>query len=91
MRVIDVDELLKRIRHDYENCGSPKECGKGVNFAIVRILCQDIVELVRCKDCKWSAHDFLGHCILCQHKNTSGKEVEKNHFCSYGERREDER
>ena len=37
---IERNELLKRIRTDYENSDMPADWGKGVNFAINRILSQ---------------------------------------------------
>ena len=46
---------------------------------------QEIVgELIRCKDCKW--RDDCGHWLGCPVLNT-----DDDNFCSYAERRTDER
>lgn len=57
---------------------------------------EDIVEVVRCKDCKWFVYDMdLNHETypnaieadgLCQ---IADKYCDMLHFCSYGERREE--
>ena len=51
----------------------------------------DVVEVVRCKDCKscltykkWNGKEYAGCC-----RNGEIYEVEPNHYCSYGERSED--
>lgn len=44
----------------------------------------DAVEVVRCKDCEYYLSVMYGsHCEL------SGIEMDKNGYCSYGERREE--
>lgn len=48
-------------------------CGKFKNKA-------DFVEVVRCKDCKHSNDDGT----ICRY--SVGREVEPEHYCSYGER-----
>lgn len=57
---------------------------------------EDVVEVVRCKDCKWFVYDMdLNHEEypnqieadgLCQ---ITDKYCDMPHFCSYGERREE--
>lgn len=42
----------------------------------------DIVEVVRCKDCKYYVPHFKG----CE-RNPSIEEWRENDFCNYGERR----
>lgn len=50
----------------------------------------DAVEVIRCKDCCWYQEDgsicVNSHCT----KSYYGCRVRKDHFCSYGERRNDE-
>ena len=46
----------------------------------------DAVEVVRCKDCKYYCNGW--HCNL--YLNVS-HETKPDHFCSYGERRDNER
>ena len=51
----------------------------------------DVVEVVRCKDCKHGEiddEDFPEQ-YLCRHHGSAWNEG--NHFCSYGERREDDK
>lgn len=43
----------------------------------------DVVEVVRCKDCKYSNTNGT----VCRY--SVGKAVEPEHFCSYGERRKE--
>jgi hypothetical protein len=47
------------------------------------LLEEDAVEVVRCKDCKYYLRDEMfggGYC--------DGERVKKDHFCSYGERKD---
>ena len=50
----------------------------------------DVVEVVRCKDCDWYREDggicVNSHCT----KSYYGCRVRKDHYCSFGERRDDE-
>ena len=46
----------------------------------------DVVEVVRCKDCKHMAEDVLFKEMWCT--NPSGREVKADDFCSKGERKE---
>lgn len=60
----------------------------------------DVVEVVRCKDCKYGRpidktkepeKYFKGDCIVCECWNVVGDEPTiyiPHHFCSYGEREE---
>ena len=43
----------------------------------------DVVEVVRCKDCKNWEDGWLGYCTKCH------AAMDYNAFCSYGERREE--
>jgi hypothetical protein len=51
----------------------------------------DVVEVVRCRDCKYgetSTCPITGvELFICRHGHLN-RAVEKDHFCSYGERRE---
>lgn len=52
----------------------------------------DVVEVVRCKECK-HAHLLTFengiHCLSCNYQNAHGMLVENHGFCYWGERRED--
>ena len=47
----------------------------------------DAVEVVRCKDCKWSFPTFDGRIYCRAERNVNF--VSGNHFCSFAERREE--
>lgn len=54
----------------------------------------DVVEVVRCKDCKYSEHWYRDKC-LCrlwygEEKPSAPIDVFDDGFCNYGERREDD-
>lgn len=45
----------------------------------------DAVEVVRCKDCKWSILDKVNGVLSCW----TGRGVDDNDYCSNGERKEE--
>ena len=50
----------------------------------------DVVEVVRCKDCKFSHEDYFEQ-VWCRKRFCGSEEIHvksKNHFCSLGERKE---
>lgn len=51
----------------------------------------DVVEVVRCKDCKYAFHHPLGY-IYCHRDGRNAYEMvfKKDSFCSYGERKDGE-
>ena len=85
-KYINVDELLNRLPDDLPYKASVK-----------RVLTQapdaDVVEVVRCKDCK---HYFDGCCYVSTRTNkgcyprVNVHSCRENDFCSYGERKEDD-
>lgn len=102
-KYIDFDKLYELIRtNDYRlaTINGSIDCGMftvGIKQAIDEIPIDDVVEVVRCKDCE--------NCIcindryMCKRNaiyNDSCKEfyglcaVAKEHFCSYGERKDEE-
>lgn len=83
-RYIDADKLKSDIKDVAEiNCGSFTE------FEVLGILSgqptADVVEVVRCKDCKWWDND--GDAERCTHKY-GGMWAKSDAYCSYGERRQ---
>ena len=46
---------------------------------------EDVVEIVRCKDCKWRDHI---NCAI--EEDEYGYRLNENDFCSFGERKDDE-
>lgn len=66
-------EIVKRTSGDYAAAWS--EIGK--------LPAADVVEVVRCKDCKHYQKDMLFGNAYCD-----GRQVKPDDFCSYGERKE---
>lgn len=48
---------------------------------------EDVVKVVRCKDCKYFRDDYR-YCVLLGVDYFGDSKVGENDFCSYGERRE---
>lgn len=48
----------------------------------------DVVEVVRCKDCKWAESHRLGNGGVYFRCNEIDMATLTNHYCSYGERKE---
>ena len=95
-KLIDTDALEGGRFHSIEDW-APIEASswqRGWNDAIDAIISNvstvDAPEVVRCKDCKWceERQGRTGNVYnLCVYLNTW---VDEDHFCSCGERREDE-
>jgi len=47
----------------------------------------DVVEVVRCKDCKYCSIDFVGDYQCDSHRM---EVIEEDDFCSYGKRKQEE-
>ena len=67
------------------------DCGYGIDIILETIT--DVVEVVRCKDCKFATEYFHGDFeCRCPHTPWASDEYaipcKANDFCSYGERRE---
>ena len=85
MRLIDAEKMKTKIH--LENMEAMEA---GIKAWIDRQETVDAVEVVRCKDCK-HFYKYLSEEKadgVCWHNN-SDFEVTYNHFCSWGERRED--
>ena len=63
-------------------------CGLKTNY---KQSTTDVVEVVRCKDCKYAFHHPLGY-IYCHRDGRDAYEMvfKKDSFCSYGERKDGE-
>lgn len=60
---------------------------------IKKIPAADVVEVVRCKDCKHSVkynckNDACYSFTICRRRDGYAEDVEEDDFCSYGERKE---
>lgn len=84
-RLIDADELKKN--SDITNWDKPYGCSFDVIDNMPTIV--DAVEVVRCKDCIYAFMTIDGeqvkYCDIFDSDN--GVYFDKNHFCSYGERK----
>lgn len=50
----------------------------------------DVVEVVRCKDCKYAEIHKEHNVIFCEINELSGVWIKSDDYCSYGERKDDE-
>lgn len=98
-RYIDADELIKKI-FPYDVVDKKRYAinAEVVYKAIQNVTTADVVEVVRCKGCRFweetvidpiTNHHF-GFCRHYQWQDVEGyeKETNDNDFCSYGERKE---
>ena len=82
-RYIDANKLIERLKHNPDFLTAPKHSKDGIIDEIVYQPTADVVEVVRCKDCKHiETTEYGGYCCL---KKTG---VAYNDYCSYGERSE---
>ena len=99
-RPIDANSLLEKVQFRLEIDNPVAEIVNGC-VDITRLLIEneptvDAVEVVRCKDCKWRTDcDFYNKKGICVNRRyTAGRyglEVPEQHFCSFGERKDDEK
>lgn len=103
-RYIDADRLIAHLKDEIEECdpkcGGRPDIAYGVTLglksaiAFAETLSADVVEVIRCKDCKhWQdtsdATDTEAHWGECRKPLGDYRycETAENDFCSYGERR----
>ena len=84
---IERESLLKKAKELAQNFSSSCLATPHIIKAIENAPKADVVEVVRCKDCKRflqmeTSPSYDGKCL------GYGYLVEANHFCSYGERKE---
>ena len=97
-RYIDADLLMKELGITDPDCEKCEWGGKGFPYctrdgdfvdacdAICEAPTADVVEVVRCKDCKYYCEDEK----MCNDTNGFDRYWKPTDFCAYGERREDE-
>ena len=81
---IERDALIE----DFKSCGADKELIDAIIFRINMNPTAYVVEVVRCKDCKYLEEAYVNAkgFLLCP---ASGMDITDMDFCSYGERRDD--
>lgn len=75
-RYIDADALLEALPDDLPYKASVKR-------VLIQAPAADVVEVVRCRECKHYQNDIFFGRGWC-----NGRNVEKDDYCSYGERKE---
>lgn len=90
-KLIDIDEAYKVLTDYYHHRTEIQH--KALKEAMERVPTVDAVEVVRCKDCRYyhiywesNGHTEKGY-GACDWINDNS--VREDHFCSWGERRED--
>lgn len=67
---------------------------ENVRAEIAVALPADVVEVVRCKDCKdfrpWGGQSKLGDCMVCVCDGENPFTMEETDFCSDGDRKDDQ-
>lgn len=93
-KYINAEEFIRKIGHDLElsSC-MPEDWCRGVRFVLYRIKNEpaaDVVEVVRCKDCKhWREYiESFPTCVVNRDVDGSEKQTKQMDFCSYGERKD---
>ena len=84
MRLIDADALLEKMKRTSRYFD--------VLFDVEEMPTVDVVEVVRCRECKhhyWEQEPCHGKSVhYCKLPHMRGVEVFKEFFCYYGERKE---
>lgn len=87
-RYIDAEKIEIRVPYGYNNDGEVLIPLAAVNQSIARTPTEDVVEVVRCKDCcYWDCDGYLGRCETTTNGITRDY-TEPTDFCSYGSRKE---
>lgn len=68
-------------------CNSYCDAGESYRPAFSKLKTADVVEVVRCKDCKMFYKCIDGTCLCCHSSGLVG-DITEDSFCSYGKRRE---
>jgi hypothetical protein len=83
--------LTRKVRYIIEKHGLSNVIGEKLKKAIEDSTAADVVEVVRCKDCRFKTltqdGEYNPEDIVCEFFMTDG--MQENDFCSYGERREE--
>lgn len=92
MRLVDADEIKKREQDVVLANGAKHRCFD--TTMLFEIPTVDAVEVVRCKDCKFSHMTYSGECKSCD-KWVDDDDfhltlyLDGDFYCAWGERRED--
>ena len=96
---VKLDELMenRKVKGDCKFCNKYERCLKnGINRKGSHLYCwekielptADVVEVVRCKDCKYKTFEQANNIIHCDRDKKHGTRFFKpDDFCSYGQRK----
>ena len=101
-RYIDANKLIAHLEDEIEECrplfgsgSDDKIIAYGTTLGLKSAIAfakalptSDVVEVVRCKDCKYWRGDTCGQVCLMYSGIDTKVCTDKDHFCSGGERRE---
>ena len=82
-RLIDANVLKRHMTKAFEMCGINFITKNDVLYCIEHSDTVDAVEVVRCKDCVWWDKEV-------EWCNREWGRVKENHFCAYGERKDND-
>ena len=81
-----LDELITQLNH--EGRGITRGEYKIIDSVLFEFPTADVVEVVRCKDCKYASPNGEYGCKAYHFKLYETHEMKADDFCSHGERRE---
>ena len=74
------EDAKRAIRGNFHDFGTRCMINNIIN-EVAKVSSNNLVEVVRCKDCKYFDTGYCGIPFI-------GKKVNPNHYCSYGEKNE---
>lgn len=77
------DSIAEKIPDDI-----PVDLLPDVDAIVDAILANDVVEVVRCKDCAYCRYVDAADIYRCDRRGYYSEEVKADDYCSHGERRE---
>ena len=94
MRLIDVDEVLRKMQQVLDEKQDQRDSVAYFAFSSIMSALRteptvDAVEVVRCRDCKHFDNHTCKCYVFCDNEYEVQLEVDRDHFCSYGERDND--
>ena len=91
---IDKEKLLQKLSRMIDYCENDnKVTGLTSLFQVVAAIMDcpnaDVVEVVRCKDCKFRGTDNCSNSYYSEYEGAYVDPMDDDNFCSYGERRKE--
>lgn len=90
-RYADIDKLYNSVRDNVSACWSEgEEIKEECLCEIAEAYVEDVVEVVRCKDCVFCKYNTSSLRYKCDRRGYFTEEVDPTDFCSKGEMKESE-